>query len=134
MVEQIDSLKRKQFDKGITQIAQEGAIQMFFLPDSGMERVYVGVVGMLQFEVLQFRMESEYGVKYHRQDTAHSLVRFVVNEDIDFSKLNLMQNTKWVKDVQGRNLLLFTAEYEINWAIEKNPDLILKDFAQMQEI
>ena len=133
LVEQIDSLKRKQFDKGITQIAQEGAIQMFFLPDSGMERVYVGVVGMLQFEVLQFRMENEYGVKYHRQDTAHSLVRFVMNEDIDFSKLNLMQNTKWVKDIGGRNLLLFTAEYEINWAIEKNPDLILKDFSQMQE-
>ena len=94
LVEQIDSLKRKQFDKGITQIAQEGAIQMFFLPDSGMERVYVGVVGMLQFDVLQFRMESEYGVKYHKQDTAHSLVRFVESSKTDLKNLNLMQQTK----------------------------------------
>lgn len=134
IVEQIDSLKRKQFDKGITQIAQEGAIQMFFLPDSGMERVYVGVVGMLQFDVLQFRMESEYGVKYHKQDTAHSLVRFVEKSDTDLKNLNLMQQTKWVRDRRGRDLLIFTAEYEINWALDKNPGLVLKEFSQMQEI
>ena len=131
IVEQIDSLKRKQFDKGITQIAQEGAIQMFFLPDSGMERVYVGVVGMLQFDVLQFRMESEYGVKYNRVDTPHCLVRFAEG-DLDFKRLNLMQTTKWVKDRRGRDLLIFTAEYEINWALDKNPGLILKEFSQMQ--
>ncbi len=133
LVEQIDSLKRKQFDKGITQIAQEGAIQMFFLPDSGMERVYVGVVGMLQFDVLQFRMESEYGVKYHKQDTAHSLVRFVESSEKELKDLNLMQQTKWVKDRRGRDLLIFTAEYEINWALDKNPGLVLKEFSQMQE-
>jgi len=133
LIEQIDSLKRKQFDKGITQIAQEGAIQMFFLPDSGMERVYVGVVGMLQFDVLQFRMESEYGVKYHRQDTAHTLVRFVESSEKDLKDLNLMQSTKWVKDRWGRDLLIFTAEYEINWALDKNEGLVLKEFSQMQE-
>ena len=134
LVEQIDSLKRKQFDKGITQIAQEGAIQMFFIPDSGMERVYVGVVGMLQFDVLQFRMESEYGVKYHRQDTPHTLVRFIESSNVELNRLNLMQSTKWVQDRRGRDLLLFTAEYEINWALEKNDGLVLKEFSQMQDM
>ena len=110
IVEQIDSLKRKQFAKGITQIAQEGAIQMFFIPGTGMERVYVGVVGVLQFDVLEFRMESEYGVKYNRADTPHSLVRFIESTDIDPKTLNLMQATKWVQDSKGRNLLLFTAD------------------------
>ncbi len=133
LVEQIDSLKRKQFDKGITQIAQEGAIQMFFIPGSGMERVYVGVVGMLQFDVLQFRMESEYGVKYHKQDTSHCLVRFVEESETELKNLNLMQTTKWVQDRRGRDLLIFTAEYEINWALDKNPGLVLKEFSQMQE-
>ena len=131
IVEQIDSLKRKQFAKGITQIAQEGAIQMFFIPGTGMERVYVGVVGVLQFDVLEFRMESEYGVKYNRADTPHTLVRFIDNDDIDPKTLNLMQATKWVQDSKGRNLLLFTADYEINWALDKNPDLRLKEFSQM---
>lgn len=132
IIEQIDSLKRKQFAKGITQIAQEGAIQMFFLPGSGMERVYVGVVGVLQFDVLQFRMESEYGVKYSRTDTPHTLIRYV-DGDADPKSLNLMQATKWVQDSRGRNLLLFTAEYEINWALDKNPGLVLREFSQVHE-
>ena len=55
-------MKRKQFAKGMNQIAQEGAIQMFTFPGAGMERLVVGVVGMLQFDVLKFRMDSEYGV------------------------------------------------------------------------
>ena len=133
IVEQIDSLKRKQFAKGITQIAQEGAIQMFFLPGMGLERVYVGVVGMLQFDVLQFRMESEYGVKYSRQDTPHTLIRYIESSDVDPKDLNLMQPTKWVKNSKDKDLLLFTADYEINWALDKNPGLKLAEFSQMQE-
>ena len=57
-----DSMKRKQFIKGTEQIAQEGAIQIFKLPNSGMEEVIVGVVGTLQFDVFQYRMKGEYGV------------------------------------------------------------------------
>ena len=54
VVEQIDTLKRKQFVKGTSQIAQEGAIQIFQEPESGgMERVIVGVVGVLQFDVVE---------------------------------------------------------------------------------
>ena len=48
-----DSMKRKQFLKGTEQIAQEGAIQIFKVPNSGMEEVIVGVVGTLQFDVFQ---------------------------------------------------------------------------------
>ena len=51
-------MKRKQFIKGTEQIAQEGAIQIFKLPNSGMEEVIVGVVGTLQFDVFQYRMKS----------------------------------------------------------------------------
>ena len=57
-----DSMKRKQFVKGTEQIAQEGAIQIFKVPNSGMEEVIVGVVGTLQFDVFQYRMKNEYGV------------------------------------------------------------------------
>ena len=46
-------MKRKQFIKGMEQIAQEGAIQIFKTPDTGMEEVIVGVVGTLQFDVLR---------------------------------------------------------------------------------
>ena len=57
-----DTMKRKQFVKGVEQIAQEGAIQIFKIPDSGFEDVVVGVVGTLQFDVFEYRMKNEYGV------------------------------------------------------------------------
>ena len=62
-VRQIDTMKRKQFIKGINQIAQEGAIQIFQEFNTGMEEIIVGVVGVLQFDVLKFRLESEYNVE-----------------------------------------------------------------------
>ncbi|MCI8396049.1 MAG: peptide chain release factor 3, partial [Acutalibacter sp.] len=57
LVRQKDTMKRKQFVKGATQIAQEGAIQIFQEVNAGMEEVIVGVVGTLQFDVFQYRME-----------------------------------------------------------------------------
>ena len=62
-VRQVDTMKRKQFVKGITQIAQEGAIQIFQEYNTGMEEIIVGVVGVLQFEVLKYRLENEYNVE-----------------------------------------------------------------------
>ena len=56
-VRQVDTMKRKQFIKGVTQIAQEGAIQIFQEYNTGMEEIIVGVVGVLQFDVLKFRLE-----------------------------------------------------------------------------
>ena len=54
-VRQLDTMKRKQFTKGIYQIAQEGAIQIFQEFNTGMEEIIVGVVGVLQFDVLTYR-------------------------------------------------------------------------------
>ena len=56
-VRQVDTMKRKQFIKGISQIALEGAIQIFQEFNTGMEEIIVGVVGVLQFDVLKFRLE-----------------------------------------------------------------------------
>jgi peptide chain release factor 3 len=123
-------MKRKQFSKGMTQIAQEGAIRIFQDPGMGLERVIVGVVGVLQFDVLEFRMESEYGVRYIKRDLPHQLIRYIVGET-NPSDLKLMQATRVVQDMQGRYLLIFTADYEIRWALEKNPSLELAEFHTM---
>ena len=66
-VERVDTMKRKQFEKGIMQIAQEGAIQIFHEPYTGVEEVIVGVVGVLQFEVLEHRLKrSSLSLQVHR--------------------------------------------------------------------
>ena len=127
-VERVDTMKRKQFEKGITQIAQEGAIQIFHEPYTGVEEVIVGVVGVLQFEVLEYRLKTEYGVDIRRRTMPFELVRWVDNGDIKISELNLTSDTKWVQDFKGNNLLLFTSEWCINWALQKNEGLRLREF------
>ncbi len=132
IVEQIDSMKRKQFAAGMQQIAQEGAIQIFFEPNGGLERVIVGVVGELQFEVLESRMESEYKVKFRRTATEFQFIRRYLNKDVLPSALNLY-DTKWVKDVRGRDYLIFRSEWCIRWAYEKNEGIQLAEFGTQQD-
>ncbi|MEE0839469.1 MAG: peptide chain release factor 3, partial [Acutalibacteraceae bacterium] len=127
--EQVDTLKRKQFVKGMTQIAQEGAIQIFHEPESGMERVIVGVVGVLQFEVLEYRLKNEYNVDVRKTPMPYELIRWIEGENIDVKKLNLTSDTKLVQDFKDRYLLIFTSEWNINWALQKNEGLILSEFS-----
>ena len=130
-VRQVDTLKRKQFAKGVTQIAQEGAIQMFHEPDSGMEEIIVGVVGVLQFEVLEYRLKNEYNVEIRREDLPYQYLRWIENDEEGFDpkKLLLSSDTKIVQDFQGRQLLLFTSSWNINWATDKNLGLRLAEFS-----
>ena len=130
MVEQVDSMKRKQFAKGMNQIAQEGAIQIFFEPNSGLERVIVGVVGVLQFEVLEYRLKNEYGCDLRRTNLGYSQIRWIENENLDPKTLRLSHDTKWVQDFRGKNLLIFTSEWAIRWVLEDNPELKLSEFSK----
>ena len=129
-VEQVDTMKRKQFVKGMNQIAQEGAIQIFFEPGGGMERVIVGVVGVLQFEVLEYRLKNEYGVDVRRSNLPYQYIRWIDGDDVNPAGLNITSDTKWVQDFRGKNLLIFTNEWNIRWALEKNPGLSLSDFSR----
>ena len=63
-------MKRKQFLKGVTQLSQEGAIQTFKRPNIGREEMIAGVVGVLQMDVLEYRLKSEYGVNIVREHAA----------------------------------------------------------------
>ncbi len=127
-IRQKDTLKRKQFVKGTTQIAQEGAIQIFREPFSGMEEVIVGVVGVLQFEVLEYRLKNEYNVDIIRENLPYQYIRWIENKDIDVKSLNLSSDTKIVQDFKDNFLLIFTSEWNIRWALDKNEGLELSEF------
>ena len=129
-VHQKDTMKRKQFVKGTTQIAQEGAIQIFQDINSGMEEVIVGVVGTLQFDVFKYRMENEYNVEIRMENLPYQYIRWIDNADIDLKKLNLTSDTKKVQDMKDRYLLLFANEWSIRWAQEHNPTLELAEFSR----
>lgn len=128
LVRQKDTMKRKQFIKGTNQIAQEGAIQIFQEIGAGMEEVIVGVVGTLQFDVLEYRLKNEYNVDIIMTGLPYQFIRWIGNDDIDPKKLDLASDTKRIQDLKGNYLLLFTSEWNITWALEHNKDLILKEF------
>ena len=125
---QVDTLKRKQFIKGISQIAQEGAIQIFQDPGKGMEEVIVGVVGVLQLDVLLYRLNHEYNIDVRLENLPYEYIRWIDNEDLDTSSLIITSDTRVVEDLKGNKLLLFANEWNINWALDHNKKLILSDF------
>ena len=127
--ERKDTLKRKQFETGIRQIAQEGAIQIFHEPNSGLEEVIVGVVGVLQFEVLEYRLRTEYSTEVRRRDLPQEYVRYIKG-DVDPASLELLRDTKWVQDFKDNNLLLFTGEWGVAWTEKQNPGLELTEFSK----
>ena len=95
-----------------------------------MEEIIVGVVGVLQFEVLEYRMKNEYNVDIIMENMPYELIRWIDNEDIDPKKLNLTSDTKRIQDLKGKHLLLFSSEWNIHWALEHNEGLILTDFSR----
>ncbi|MBP0972245.1 MAG: peptide chain release factor 3, partial [Oscillospiraceae bacterium] len=126
-----DTMKRKQFVKGVMQIAQEGAIQIFHEPETGMEEVIVGVVGVLQFEVFEHRMRTEYNVEIIREPLSYQYIRWIGGIPTDKKpKLIISEDTKLVQDFRDQYLLLFTSEWNIRWALEKNEGLELRDFSK----
>ncbi len=130
-VRQIDTMKRKQFVKGITQIAQEGAIQIFQEFNSGMEEIIVGVVGVLQFDVLKYRLENEYNVEIRLEKLPYEHIRWIENKDqIDVDKLSGTSDMKKVKDMKGNPLLLFVNSWSVGMTLDRNKDLILSEFGR----
>jgi peptide chain release factor 3 len=124
-VSPVDSMKRKQFIKGISQLSEEGAIQVFRQPDSGMESVIVGAVGVLQIEVLEHRLKNEYGVELRVSHLPYRHARWIVSKADDIRRLNITSSTMVVEDSREMPVLLFENEWNIRWAEEKNNGLVL---------
>lgn len=129
-VRQVDTMKRKQFVKGITQIAQEGAIQIFQEYNTGLEEIIVGVVGVLQFDVLKYRLENEYNVEIKLENLPYEHIRWIVNKDVDLNKLTGTSDMKKIKDLKDNPLLLFINSWSVGMTLDRNPGLELSEFGR----
>ena len=129
-VRQTDTMKRKQFIKGVSQIALEGAIQIFQEFNSGMEEIIVGVVGVLQFDVLVHRLKTEYNVEVRLEQLPYEYIRWIENDDIDVNKIQGTSDMKRIKDLKGNPLLLFANSWSVGMVEERNPDLKLAEFGR----
>lgn len=124
-----DSMKRKQFLKGIEQLSEEGAIQIYKQPDIGTETYIVGVVGVLQLEVLEYRLKNEYGVEIRQNTLNYRYARWIQPDFAgklpDIKKLSITSTTMIVLDQDSLPVLLFESEWAIDWALDRNPGLKL---------
>jgi len=122
-----DAMKRKGLDQGLSQLAHEGVVQIFYRPELGRQDPYLGAVGLLQFEVLKQRLQNEYGVKADYRSTTYRFARWIGGA---------AEGLKWLKDrrdfmvVEDRNqqpVLLTETSFQLNYALENAPGLELFD-------
>jgi len=124
-----DTMKRKQFLKGLTQLSEEGAIQIYKQPDIGIEEFIIGAVGVLQFEVLEYRLKNEYNVDLKLSHLNHRHARWITETPCDPSDLNKTSTTMIVKDIHDNYVLLFENEWSIQWVLDRNKGLVLRNIS-----
>lgn len=123
-----DTMKRKQFVKGIEQLTQEGAIQLFRQAGAGLDSYIVGTVGTLQFEVLEYRLKNEYNVDIEMVMQPFEVARWLAFEDgrnVTPESLKGTDRGMFVYDREENPVLLVSNEWALGWITDNNPDIIM---------
>ncbi len=121
--------KFKQFQKGIQELREEGAIQIMYSLDEFRREPILAAVGQLQFEVVQFRMLTEYGVETTLEPLGYSLARWVAGGWPALDKAGRIFNTLTVKDNWERPVLLFKNSWNLQQIMGDHPELKLTAIA-----
>jgi peptide chain release factor 3 len=122
-----DPMKRKALDSGLEQLSQEGVIQLFFLPGRGRQNPYLGAVGLLQFEVLKERLKNEYRVPVDFSKTKYNRARWVGGPPEALEWLRSTHGYLVVEDRHGQPVVLTDSDWNLSYALEKAPGLLLFD-------
>ena len=118
-----DTAAYKRFQKGIAQLADEGAIQLMFPRGGVRSEPILAAVGRLQFDVVRFRLESEYNAQTIMETLPYEEARWIAHSPEDLSEVRLPTGARLVEDRLGRPLALFSAPWAIDIARERNPGL-----------
>ena len=124
-----NSLKRKQFIKGIEQLSEEGSIQVYRRPNIGVEELIVGVVGVLQFEVLEYRLKNEYGVDVIIESLPYRYVRWIKSDSFDRQNFSMTMDTMLVQDEDDNPVLLFQNDWSIRQIEDRNKNIKLEEIS-----
>ncbi len=128
----VDPLRRKQFATGIEQLAQEGTVQLYRPPAGRAGDLVLGAVGQLQFEVVKYRLESEYGVEVRVEAVPWQLARWVTRADgkpVDLDALHDAVEGMVVLDVRGRPVVLLDREWALRTAEKFHPEYVYAETA-----
>jgi len=117
--------KFKQFQKGVKELREEGAVQIMYSADESKRDPILAAVGQLQFEVVQFRLKNEYGVETRLEMLPYSVARWVTGGWEALKQAGRLFNTVAVKDNWGRPVLLFRNEWNLQQVEGDHPKLKL---------
>ncbi|MCB0342535.1 MAG: peptide chain release factor 3 [Bdellovibrionales bacterium] len=118
-----DPLKRKQLQKALMQLSEEGMVQLFYDPFFGLQDPILGVVGELQFDVLMFRLNDEYNLEVKLERQPFSVARWPRKKDGAIIGKSINGGAKLYMDNHERPVVLLAKEWDLNWLIKENPDL-----------
>ena len=121
--------KFKQFRKGVTELREEGAVQIMYSADESKRDPILAAVGQLQFEVVQFRLKNEYNVETTLEMLPYSVARWVTGGWEALKDAGRLFNTVTVKDSYGRPVLLFRNEWNCQQVEGEHPKLALSKTA-----
>ncbi len=121
--------KFKQFQKGVTELREEGAVQIMYSADDAKRDPILAAVGQLQLEVAQYRLESEYNVETRIEPLGYSVARWVGGGWDALEKAGRLFNTMTVKDAWDRPVLLFKNQWNCDQIVGDNPELKLQSVA-----
>ena len=119
----------KQFIKGLSQIEEEGAIQLFYPVTSGRREPILGAVGALQFDVVRYRLEAEYNVETELEPMSYSAARWVRGNTPAVNALGDARGRMRSEDRDGQAVILFTTEWDLRYAIENTKDVEFSEVA-----
>jgi len=115
-----DPFKRKQLREGLRQLSEEGVVHVFEVPNGVGNELLLGTVGVLQFEVVEHRMQSEYGVELIKTPVSYHCARWLPNNNDEvIEKLDASYSTHVTKDMEENPIVLFDSQYALSQGEEK---------------
>jgi peptide chain release factor 3 len=118
-----DPLRRKHLDKGLKQLSEEGAAQVFYESSVAGPSPIVGAVGVLQFDVLVHRLDTEYNVDAALDRLSYTRARWVEGAEEEIERVARGYGRKLVYDSKQRPLILFENDFNLRRTMEDEPGL-----------
>ncbi|KEF42736.1 MAG: peptide chain release factor 3 [Cyanobium sp. CACIAM 14] len=119
----------KNFRKGVNELREEGAVQVLYDTDPSKRDPILAAVGQLQLEVVQYRLENEYGVTSRLEPLEFSVARWVSGGWPALERVGRLFNCKTVRDAWDRPVLLFRNDWNLHQLQEDHPELELQGVA-----
>ena len=114
----LDTSKLKSFKKGLSDLAEEGVVQVFNLDD---QYPIIGGIGQLQFEVFKFRLEDEYNTKIRLEQLSYEASRWVAAEDVE----KVPPTTKFLADHRKNPVIIFESGFMLDYFMRDHPEIKL---------